>query len=44
MRLTRRQLFKIGGFSLLGLSAKPVVDVFSKVNLPEASPGRTRWP
>jgi Fe-S-cluster-containing dehydrogenase component len=38
MELTRRRLFKIAGFTLLGLSAKPVLDVFSKVDLPDPSP------
>jgi Fe-S-cluster-containing dehydrogenase component len=37
MKLSRRQLIKIGGFTLLGLSAKPALDVFSKVDLPEPS-------
>ncbi len=38
MELTRRRLFKIAGFTLLGLSAKPLLDVFSKVDLPDPSP------
>jgi len=48
MDLTRRRLFKIAGFTLLGLSAKPALDVFSKVDLPEPSPvagpsAQKRW-
>jgi Fe-S-cluster-containing dehydrogenase component len=46
MELTRRGLFKIAGLTLLGLSAKPALDVFSQVMLPEPSslPGSSkRW-
>ena len=48
MELTRRRLFKIAGFTLLGLSVKPALDVFSKVDLPEPSPvagpsAQKRW-
>ena len=38
MELSRRKLFKIAGLSLLGLSAKPALDVLSRVELPEPSP------
>ena len=48
MELNRRGLFKVAGLTLLGLSAKPVLDVFSKVDLPSpstapASFAQKRW-
>ena len=38
MEFTRRTFLKIGGLTLLGLSAKPGWQVFSKVTAPEPSP------
>lgn len=38
MDLTRRTLFKIAGVTVLGLSVKPVLDVFSQMKLPGPSP------
>jgi Fe-S-cluster-containing dehydrogenase component len=39
MKLTRRGLFKVAGLTLVGLSVKPALDVFSKVDLPDPSEG-----
>jgi molybdopterin-containing oxidoreductase family iron-sulfur binding subunit len=48
MEFTRRTFLKIGGLTLLGLSAKPGWQVFSKVEAPEPSPdaetlARKKW-
>jgi Fe-S-cluster-containing dehydrogenase component len=37
MKIDRRTLLKVGGLILAGFTIKPAIDVFSKMDLPEAS-------